>query len=176
MVRALIITTLLLFIVSCSSQTTVIKTHPVDDAQQTINKGRHVSSYNHVKQGRRLYLIGKYTQATKHFIRAITNNRENWEAYYYMGLTQQKQNRYDRSISSFKNAAKYAPDILETHAQITFAMAISWEKEGHLERAQELYSKTLTLNPSHAPAKAGAERVQIKTRKGKKGKIHPKAF
>lgn len=176
MLRMLILIFGIFCLVGCSTTTKTIKTHPVDSAQKKINHGNAVSAYNHVEQGKRLYLIGKYNQATKHFIRAITNNRENYEAYYYMGLTQQKQNHFDRSISSFKNALKYAPDDILIHAQITYSMAVSWEKEGMMERANELYKKTLTLNPSHAPAKAGAERVQAKINKSHKKKRHPKAF
>ncbi len=176
MIRALILIFCLILVSGCATKTEVIKTHPAEGALQTINKGNAVSSYNHVEQGRRLFLAGKYNQATKHFIRAITTNRENWEAYYHMGLTQQKQNRFDRSINSFKNALKHAPDRIETHAQITYSIAVSWEKEGHLERAGELYKKALTLNPTHAPAKAGAERIQLQADKTKRAKKDPKAF
>lgn len=160
----------------CSTHTQTIKTHPSDTAQKKINRGKAVSAHNHIEQGKRLYLAGKYHQATKHFIRAITNNRDNYEAYYYMGLTQQKQNRFDRSISSFKNALEYAPDDILIHAQITYSMAVSWEKEGMTERAGELYKRALTLDPSHAPAKAGAKRVQLQISKSHQKKKNPKAF
>ncbi|MEZ5357966.1 MAG: tetratricopeptide repeat protein [Candidatus Zixiibacteriota bacterium] len=176
MVRFFILMFGILCLIGCSSQTQTIKTYPSEDSGHTITRGNTVSTYNHVEQGKRLYLVGKYSQATKHFIRAITNDHENYEAYYYMGLTQQKQNRFDRSISSFKNALKYAPEDILIHAQITYSMAVSWEKEGMMERAGELYKRALTLNPSHAPAKAGAERIQLQLAKTHKKKKDPKAF
>ena len=176
MVRILIALISLSVLFGCGGGATVVKTYPAEDGQLAINHGNQVSSYNHVEQGKRLFLIGKYTQATKHFIRAITNDGGNWEAYYYMGLTQQKQGHFDRSITTLKNALKHAPDDIEIHARITYATAVSWEKDGQYERAADLYKKTLTLNPSHAPAKAGIERAQLKAEELKPKEQNPKAF
>ncbi len=171
----IVLIAVVIFAVGCSTKKVVIETHPTEDAPQTIKESKVIVSDNHLEQGKHLYFKGKYNQAIKHFVRSIANNRENWEAYYYLGLTQQKQARYDRSIGSFNNSLKYAPVDRKVRAEIHFALGMSWEEEGYLYRAKDKYTQAVRLNPQLGRAKVGLERVKNKTLKAEKEKEQEKA-
>ncbi|MEE9442304.1 MAG: tetratricopeptide repeat protein [candidate division Zixibacteria bacterium] len=177
MKRLCVILAVLFFIIGCQSKTVVIKSRPVETEQGTIKRGQKISSDNHLIQGKKFYTAGKYKQASKHFIRAISKNKDNWEAHYYLGLTLQKQGRFDQAIGSFKYSQKYAPKDNLIRSRICYSLALSWENEGYFARAGELYTQVLSLNPKHAKAKAGIERTKLKSAKAnKKKKKNPKAF
>ena len=111
---------IMIFVSGCATKTVVIKSHPADNAPQSIKNSKASVSDNHLDQGKHLYFKGKFNQATKHFIRSIANNRKNWEAYYYLGLTQQKKKRFDRAIGSFNNSLKFAPNDPVIRAKINY--------------------------------------------------------
>jgi Flp pilus assembly protein TadD len=173
----IILLAVLFFIIGCQSKTVVIKSRPVETKQSAINKGQATSSDNHLAQGIKLYTAAKYKQASKHFIRAISKNKNNWEAHYYLGLTLQKQGRFDQSIGSFKYAQEYAPKDNLIRSRICYSLGLSWENEGYFARAGELYIQAAKLNPKHDKAKAGIGRTKLKAAKAnKEKKKHPKAF
>lgn len=149
----------------CATKTTVIKTHPAETGPTELKHSKVIVSDNHLEQGKRLYFKGKYNQATKHLIRSIANNNNNWEAYYYLGLTQQKRERFDRAIGSFNNSLKYAPTDRIVRAQIHYALGVSWENEGYLSKAGEKYKRAIKLNPDYKQAKVAAGRVKDKALK-----------
>lgn len=165
----------ILLLAGCASKTVVVKTHPREIPPPAISQGQEVSSGNHVEQGKKFYLAGKYQQAIKHFTAAISRNPNNWEAHYYLGLSQQQTGRYDQAIHSLNNSLKYSPNDSMTRSLINFSLGISWEKEGYFARALELYSLTVQLSPGHADAKTAMERVKIKASVDKKTKRNPKA-
>jgi tetratricopeptide (TPR) repeat protein len=156
---------IIVFAVGCATKTTVIKTHPTDNAPQSIKHSKAAVSDNHLVQGKRLYFKGKFNQATKHLIRSIANNRENWESYYYLGLTQQKKNRYDRAIGSFNNSLKHAPVDREIRAKINYALGVCWEHDGYFVKASDNYNRAIKLNPDYTQAKIAAQRVKDKALK-----------
>jgi Flp pilus assembly protein TadD len=153
---------MLALMVGCTTRTVVIKDHPADTAPQQVKKTKIKVSDNHLEQGKRLYFREKYSQATKHLIRSIANDNTNWEAYYYLGLTQQKRKRFDRAIGSFNNSLKYVPSGAQLRAQIFYALGVSWEKEGYLEKARQMYTQAVQLNPEYAQAKVANDRVKAK--------------
>lgn len=174
-----ILIAIMIFVSGCATRTVVIKSHPTDSAPQAIKDSKATVSDNHLDQGKHLYFKGNYNQATKHFIRSIANNRENWEAYYYLGLTQQKSNRFDRAIGSLNNSLKFAPDDPLVRSDINYALGISWEAEGYFLKADEKFKAAWKLNPKNPQTRAAIERVKNKTlqaqsrEKNQKGK---KAF
>jgi len=163
MLRITLIMVFCLVIAGCSSNTKTIQTHPAEDEGLTLNQGRAVAADNHLEQGKALYFKGKYAQAIKHLMRSITNNYNSWESHYFLGLCQQKKERYDRSIGSFNNALKYCPPEKLIIAKITYNLGFSWEKEGYLHKAAEKYSLALKMNPDLAAAQLGTERIKSKT-------------
>jgi tetratricopeptide (TPR) repeat protein len=166
------ITLIAIFVIAagCTVKKVAVETHPTENSAQTIQQSKVIVSNNHLEQGKKLYYKGKYKQAIKHFVRSIANNRENWEAYYYHGLAQQKLNRYDRSIGSFNYSVRYAPPDRVIIAKINLALGESWEEEGYLDLATEKYTQAVRLNPKLDSAKVGLERIKIKTMKAEKEK------
>ena len=172
-----ILMAVLFFVIGCQSKTVVIKSRPIETKHSSINKGQMISSDNHLIQGKKFYTAGKYKQASKHFIRAISKNKDNWEAHYFLGLTLQKQGRFDKAIGSLKYAQKYSPKDNIIRSRISYSLGLSWENEGYFARAGELYIQAAKLNPKHDKAKAGIGRTKIKAAKAnRKMKKHPKAF
>lgn len=169
-----------LIAMGCSTKTTTIKTHPTDDASSIMKNSNIISSNQHLKQGKHLYLKGKYNQATKHLTRSISGQSENWEAHYYLGLCQQKSERFDRSIGSLSKSLKYCPVGHRLRGNIYYALGISWENEDYLHKAGEKYREAHRLNPDLVEAKAAIKRIEIKTAKAekkmKKKKKTTKAF
>ncbi len=166
------ITLIAIFVIAagCTVKRVAVETHPTDNPTQTIKQSKVIVSDNHLEQGKKLYYKGKYNQSVKHFVRSIANDRENWEAYYYLGLAQQKQNRYDRSIGSFNNSVRYAPPDRVIIAKVNLALGESWEEEGYLDRATEKFSQAARLDPKLGSAKLALERVKVKTMKAQQEK------
>lgn len=163
MLKISVLTVFCLTIIGCSSNTKTIKTQPVEEEGIVLNRGRAVAADNHLEQGKALYFKGKHTQAIKHLTRSISANFKNWESHYFLGLCQQKMERYDRSIGSFNNALKYCPSEKLIIAKISYNLGFSWEKEGYLHKAAEKYGYALKMNPDLAAAQSGADRIKSKT-------------
>jgi tetratricopeptide (TPR) repeat protein len=161
--RILLATLTLMFLLNgCAQRADVIETYPVDDASQVFKQSENQVSEDHLAQGKLMYHKGEYGQATKHLVRALDNNQENWEAYYYLGLVEQKQGQYDRSIGAFNNCLKYCPTTHPLLTEIYLALGESWEKEGYLDKAKEKYSLALGIDPRQPEAKAAMERIRQK--------------
>lgn len=167
---AITLIAVIVFAAGCTVKKVAVETHPTDNPPQTIKPSKVIVSNNHLEQGKKLYYQGKYDQAVKHFVHSIANDRENWETYYFLGLTQQKQERYDRSIGSFNNSVRYAPPDREVLARINLALGESWEQSGYLDRATDKYSQAVRLNPKLDSAKVALERIKIKTMKAEQEK------
>ncbi len=167
---AITLIAILVIAAGCTVKKVAVETHPTDTPTQTVQQSKVIVSDNHLEQGKKMYYKDKYSQAVKHFVRSIANNRENWEAYYYLGLAQQKQGRYDRSIGSFNNSVRYAPPNRAIIAKIDLALGESWEEEGYLDRATEKYSQAARLDPKLNSARLALKRVQAKTLKAEQEK------
>lgn len=167
---AITLIAILVIAAGCTVKKVAVETNPTETQTQTIKDSKVLVSNNHLEQGKKMYYQGKYNQAVKHFVHSIANNRENWEAYYYLGLAQQKQGRYDRSIGSFNNSVRYAPPDRVVIAKINLALGESWEEEGYLDRATEKFSQAARLDPKLGSAKIGLERVKAKTLKAEQKK------
>ncbi len=165
-------------VAGCGSKTTTIKTNPADEASLAFVQSQAVAANNHLEQGKALYFKGKHNQAIKHLVRAISNDFKNWEAHYFLGLCQQKTRRYDRSIGSFNNSLKFCPSDNVTLACLSYVLGVSWEKEGYLHKAGEKYACALKMNPGLSEARAGIERIRVKTIKAeaRKDERDKKAF
>lgn len=159
---AVILAIMLALMVGCATRTVVIKDNPAETASQQVQKTKVKVADNHLEQGKRLYFQGKYNQATKHLIRSIANDNTNWETYYYLGLTQQKRERFDRAIGSFNNSLKFVPNDPTIKAQIFYALGVSWEEEGYLQKAKQMYTQAVQLNPQYSQAKVANDRVKAR--------------
>ena len=158
--RVLMLTLVLGFVlVGCSQQAPDIRESAIDEASQEIRSSEALSSGNQTMAGKEQYLKGDYRQAAKHLLRAIANNHQNWEAHYYLGLTQQKLNKDDQAVESFRTSLRYCTPEREATARINFALGASYEKLGYLPKAREQYHNAATLWPDFAEAKDAVARL-----------------
>lgn len=148
-----------LAVVGCSQQAPDIRESAVDEASQEIRASETLSSDNQLLAGKEQYLKGDYRQAAKHLLRAITNNRQNWEAHYYLGLTEQKMGKQDQAVESFRTSLRYCPPEREATARINYALGYSYEKLGNSPKAQEQYAHAVTLWPDYTEAKEAMARL-----------------
>jgi tetratricopeptide (TPR) repeat protein len=171
--RIIPLVVLILFLVGCNAHRTVIV---VDETQQSqtshdkISKGDIQASHNHVLNAQKFYVKGKYKQAAQHLSKAIEKNPTNWEAYYYMGMIEQKQNYWHRSIGSFNKALSYCPDNNQTKATLHFSLGVSWEKSEYWDKAYEQYAAARLLDPKNVKADRNAKLMKEKIHHAKKNK------
>lgn len=172
-----ILVALIMLLAGCTKKVEIVQVVPAENGPAAIKQSKMIVSDNHLEQGKHMYYKEKYPQATKHLVRAIANDAHNWDAYYYLGLVQQKQQQWDRSIGSFNNSLKFCPQASPFLGDIYIAIGFSWEKEGFLDKAGEKYNYALKINPEHAGARAGLERIKDKqTKAEKKKKMDKHAF
>lgn len=158
--RVLMLTLMLgVAVAGCSQQAPNIRESAIDEASQEIRSSESLSSDNQLLAGKEQYLKGDYRQAAKHLLRAITNNRQNWEAHYYLGLTQQKLNKYDQAVESFRTSLRYCSPDRQATARINYALGASYEKLGYLPKAREQYANAVTLWPDFTEAKDAVARL-----------------
>ncbi|MDD4050616.1 MAG: tetratricopeptide repeat protein [candidate division Zixibacteria bacterium] len=158
--RVLMLTLMLGFVlVGCSRQAPDIRESAIDEASQEIRSSATLSSDNQLLAGKEQYLKGDYRQAAKHLLRAITNNRQNWEAHYYLGLTQQKLDKNDQAIESFRASLRHCTPERQSTARINYALGCSYEKLGYLPKAREQYANAATLWPDLNEAKDAKARL-----------------
>jgi len=156
------LTAMCVLVAGCATKTMVITSRPADDASDSITKSKEIVAANHLEQGKQLYAAGKHEQAIKHFVRCIATDNQNWEAYYYLGLTQQKQSRFDRAIGSLNSSLKFAPPNDQVRAGIFYALGVSWENEGYLDKAHNYYKEANRLDPKLSNAQTALERIETK--------------
>lgn len=166
----LALTAICVLVTGCATKTVVISSRPADNASDSISKSKAIVTANHLEQGKHLYAAGKYGQAVKHFVRCISTDNQNWEAYYYLGLAQQKQTRFDRAIGSLNNSLKFAPPSNQVRAGIFYALGVSWENEGYLDKAHNYYKEASRLDPRLSTAQTAIGRVEAKRLKAESGK------
>jgi len=156
------LTAMCVLVSGCATKTVVITSRPADDAAHSVTKSKAIVAANQLAQGKQLYAAGKYEQAVKHFVRCLANDNQNWEAYYYLGLTQQKQARFDRAIGSLNSSLKFAPPKNQVRAGIFYALGVSWENEGYLDKAHNYYKEASRLDPKLSNAQTALGRIEAK--------------
>jgi len=160
-----------LLLSGCSTGIKVYKSPPTEKAVNVKQAEKKQAKANKsFDKGMSFYAQGKYHQAIKMLTKSISANPDNWKAYYYLGLCQQKTKRYDRSLVTFNNSLKYGPADKLIIAEINYLLGISWEKTGYADKARSKYSYALRLNPDLTEARLALKRIEIADAKNNKGK------
>ncbi|MGM0606862.1 MAG: tetratricopeptide repeat protein [Candidatus Muiribacteriota bacterium] len=89
--------------------------------------------------GKALYFKGNYVQALEKLKKALSENPNFGEAYYYIGLTLQNKKQYQEASQYFEKAVLMRAD----DPQIQFSLAINYKK---LKRFNEAISKMQQLS------------------------------
>ena len=163
----------ILFIIGCGKEVTIIKTSPAERPQIETSKPTHENinaSNHHLQQAKLFYEKDRFKQARQHCEKAISFDSRNWEAYYYLGLTMQRQKDYVIAIEKLNEGLKVAPDNGIVRAEIHYAIGYSWERIGRLVEAGMHYDRALGYNPEYDSAREGKDRVKAGKRSKKWGK------
>jgi len=155
---------ILLLIVGCSKKETSI-TITAEQGERANQpdavKVNETASGQHLRQAKVFYSRDKFKQAIKHCEKAITFNHQNWEAYYYLGLSMQKRRDYTVAIDMLHNGLKHSPKNKYVKSELHYAIGYSWEKLGRFENAKKSYSTALAFNPENHSAQQAKNRIKI---------------
>jgi tetratricopeptide (TPR) repeat protein len=77
------------------------------------------------------------------FNKIIDSNPSFWQASFKLGLLYLKHKKYAGALKTFKNALEQSPDNMRVLHQI----AVTFEKLGNIDSAQDTYNHILTINP-----------------------------
>jgi Tfp pilus assembly protein PilF len=160
----LIIIWALLAFLSCSSgQVVIVKksSHPV----RAKNYGQKVASRNHVENGKKFFHKGKFPKALQEFNKAVDKDPNNYEAFYYLGLTQQKMGNFKRSVASFEMAIELNKGDKLWVSEIRVSLGQSYESLGNFDKAKAEYQFALSIDPSNKEASEGYGRVKRRNKK-----------
>ncbi|MEM7298870.1 MAG: tetratricopeptide repeat protein [Bacteroidota bacterium] len=104
---------------------------------------------------------GKYAQAFEAFEQAYSKDPNRLGALYQIGRTSALSGlQKDKGIASLeKYLAMEQREGTPSHAGAWMRLAMIYEKSGNKEKAQKLYSKSLSLDPEMEEAKKGLARL-----------------
>ncbi|MBN2227282.1 MAG: tetratricopeptide repeat protein [candidate division Zixibacteria bacterium] len=155
---------ILLVITGCSKKETSL-TVPAEQWDQANHPGNQqvneTASNQHLQQAKVAYSKDKYKQAIQHCEKAIMFNRQNWEAYYYIGLSMQKRREYADAIDMLQNGLNHSPQNNFVKSELHYAIGYSWEKLGKLDNAKTAYTTALAFNPENHSAQQAKNRIKI---------------
>lgn len=80
--------------------------------------------------------------------RIIVVNKDNWEAYYWLGRGYYKMDMFEESIANLENAIHINPD----HLECRLFLAKSYDATGKTDTAIQEYMKILRTKPDHKEA------------------------
>lgn len=92
-----------------------------------------------------LHLIGKYDEAAIYYQRITKLAPSRWEAWYNLGLAQQKQRQYNNAIEAFKNTAA----LNSSNADIFNSMGNCYFELKLYSEAEKNYLTALQIKPDY---------------------------
>lgn len=100
---------------------------------------------------------GKHSKAESHFLMALSQDGQIWEAYFNLGLCDMRQSNTEAAIHRFQQALSLHPEHSASHYQL----GLAYELMGHMSAATSSYRACLELTP-HADASHGLGRCLMK--------------
>ena len=89
--------------------------------------------------------MGKMKQAEAAYLRAISVRKEYWGGYSALGAFYYKQARYDDAAAQFRHVIELAPENARGYTNLGGVYYL----QGKYKQAQELYEKSLALQPGY---------------------------
>jgi len=163
-IEFLVILCAFLGFLSCSTRNVVVVKRPSPPASAK-NYGQKKASGNHVESGKKFFHKGKFRKALQEFNKAVDKDPNNWEAFYYRGLTYQKLRKFNESILSFEMAIELSKGDKHKVSEIRVSLGQSYETLGMPEKAKSEYQFALSIDPGNKKALEGYGRVKHKKKK-----------
>jgi len=116
-------------------------------AMENVNK-RIVSAGRLYSAGRVFCWVKDYKKALTYFEKAVKQNPNYADAYFFIGYCNGELGRYTEAIEAFKQAIRLRPDFADAHCNL----GITYDKLGRYTEAIEAYKQAIRLNPDFATA------------------------
>jgi len=100
-------------------------------------------------EGLEAYKAGDYETAVSELEQATLEDREDYQAFLYLGAAYAAAGRYNAAIGAFKRAAELKPDDARAH----YNLGQAYEAAGVPREAFYEYSRALSVDPHYAPAR-----------------------
>ena len=114
------------------------------------------------KRGLTAYKARDFETAVRELEEATLMNREDYEAFLYLGAAYAAVGRYNAAIGAFKKAEELRPNDAKVH----YNLGQAYEAAGVPREAAFEYSYALRINPYHTLAQAAY--ASLKARMGSK--------
>ncbi len=110
-----------------------------------------------------LYHQGLFDDSRAVLASMLSDEPGHWQAYYFLGLVDYRQEKYSWAARSFHVALEFCPDDMENRAIVCNALALSLEKTSDYGRAKQHFQAACDLDPKSPRARAGLERLTALT-------------
>jgi len=133
--------------------------------------GQSRASRVHTRNGIRFYERGHYRKAIVQLELAISKDRDNWEAHYYLAECYRELREYDPCLNHYRIVLDLRPEPVWV-ARVEYNVGWVYERQGNYSDARSHYELSLVAAPSSEPAKKAKVRLMSKKYKDKDGDNH----
>lgn len=121
----------------------------ISNSSRSINKNvPKPQAYDHFIAGYNFYKQGNYNNALAEYNKAIEDDPNNNDIYYYRGTTFLKTGENDKALSDFKKSIELDPHHFESYRNLDWVFA----KQGKWDAIISYWSEFIQLEPEHAQA------------------------
>jgi len=155
---------LLLAFTGCARQVThtgpavVTKQDAPPVAARAVNPGLQRASIEMLETGQRKWRVGQMKQAKKFFAKAVEKNPYNFEAHYWLAMTERDDQNWERASNHFAQALQYCPKG-RWESKIRVDWGLTYEQQGHKGLAAKQYDLALLADPTYRDAETSRRRV-----------------
>lgn len=105
----------------------------------------------HRNLGVAFYRTGMHDEAIREFRRVVELRPSDGSAHFYLGLIAAKQSQWEEAVARFSRARECGGN----RAAILYNLALSYERSGRLDEAEELYADAVAKSPEDSRILAG---------------------
>jgi tetratricopeptide (TPR) repeat protein len=121
----------------------------VVDEELMVNMAKQKpQAYDHLNAGYNFYKQGDYNNALAEYNKAIEDDTNNNEAYYYRGVIFSKIGENDKALPDFKQSIELYPYHFESYLYLDWVLA----KQRKWDTIISYWNEFIQLEPEHAQA------------------------
>ena len=128
--------------------------------------GQSRASRVHTRNGIRFYERGHYRKAIAQFELAISEDRSNWEAHYYLAECYRELREYDPCLKQYRIVLELRSEPAWV-ARVEYRIGWVYERRGKYGEARSHYELALASVPNHQEARQAKRRLESKKYKDK---------
>jgi len=154
MLRFIVILTGLALLGGCAGYRTVV-------VAESEPPGQSRASRAHTRNGIRFYERRHYRKAIVQFELAISKDRDNWEAHYYLAECYRELREYDPCLNHYRIVLDLRSEPAWV-ARVEYHIGWVYERRGKYKDARSHYDLALAAVPNHQQAKQAKSRLTSK--------------